>query len=146
MYAVVYVVVTVRVRSTARTTSSVHSSRCLGSYLDPWILTQVMFLGIPRWLSMTRDTDVNDHEHAHGLDDGSLHGVLTSFMQWRGIGNHGSMSTTTVESPKGELSVSVVLSATRLWRCRLRPADLHHLLSLQSTLASWDTMLARVVS
>jgi len=61
----------------------------------------------------------------------SLHSVLGSFMQWRVLGME-SLCMHSVEGPKGELVVTLSVASTRTWRCRIRPADLGHVLSLQA--------------
>ena len=60
-----------------------------------------------------------------------LHGVLTSFLQAR----YCMQSTPAVhstEAPKGELLVALLAGDSRLWRGRLRPADVCHVLCLQA--------------
>ena len=52
-------------------------------------------------------------------------------MQWRVLGAE-TLCMHSVEGPKGELVVTMAISSTRTWRCRIRPADLGHILSLQA--------------
>jgi NADH-quinone oxidoreductase subunit D len=73
----------------------------------------------------------------------SLHGVLSLFMVWRYMVHSTTTTTHSVEGPKGELSVALTSTVGRVWRCRLRPADLHHILCMQSLVLG--TSLADVV-
>jgi NADH:ubiquinone oxidoreductase subunit D len=61
----------------------------------------------------------------------SLHSVLSTFIQWRWI-TSSLLSTHSIEGPKGELVVTIHTSALRMWRVRTRPADMSHLLTMQS--------------
>ena len=62
----------------------------------------------------------------------ALHGVLSTFMVWRYMGSGTHVTTHSVEGPKGELCIAMSTTGTRVWRCRIRPADLPHILCLQS--------------
>nr|APQ44788.1 NADH dehydrogenase subunit 7 [Diplonema papillatum] len=60
-----------------------------------------------------------------------LQSVLAVFMAYRMTATT-SQGIHAVEGPKGELHISLTVTNSSMWRCRVRPADLGHLLGLHA--------------